>query len=236
MFSQLVKEKLGYYVYGLKDPRNNKFFYIGKGIGDRAFSHVEYALKGRGKKIDKISTIQSIISDGYELVPTIIRHGLDEDTAFEVESALIDCFGLENLANIQLGHKSSDRGIMSATDVQLKYDAEKLIVDDKTKILLVCINGSYKKDMSEEELYKITRGNWRCSFERVKPCNYVLGVYRGIVKTVYVPESWHNIVDHNEVMKRYFEGDVPENAKEFINKDVSHYLNNNQWSFKYINL
>jgi uncharacterized protein len=234
MFSQLVIEKLGYYVYGLKDPRNNKFFYIGKGIRNRAFSHIEEAFRGRGKKIDKISTIQSIISDGYELEPIIIRHGLDEDTAYEVESALIDCFGLENLANIQAGHKSSDRGIMSATDVQLKYNPKKLRVDHNTKILLVCINGSYKKDMSEEELYKITRGNWKCAMDRVKQCNYVFGVYHGLVKTVYIPERWYNIQD-TKCMKRYFEGYVPENSKNFINKDVSKYIPKNQWSFKYIN-
>jgi uncharacterized protein len=235
MFSQLVKEKLGYYVYGLKDPRNNKYFYIGKGTGNRAFAHVEEALRGRGKKLDKIGTIQSIISSGYKLEPIIIRHGLDEDTAFELESALIDIFGLENLANIKAGHKS-DRGIMTAAEIQLKYDAEKLTVDDNTKILLVCINGSYKKDMSEEELYKITKGNWLCNINKAKQCNYVLGVYHGLVKTIYVPEQWDNIKDSNGVIKRHFEGYVPENYNEFIDKDVSSYLKNNQWSFRYINL
>ena len=33
-FSDKVKQKLGYYVYALADPRDNKIFYIGKGINN----------------------------------------------------------------------------------------------------------------------------------------------------------------------------------------------------------
>lgn len=37
-FSDKVKQKLGYYVYALADPRDNKIFYIGKGINNRIFN------------------------------------------------------------------------------------------------------------------------------------------------------------------------------------------------------
>ena len=40
-FSEKVKQKLGYYVYALVDPRDNKIFYIGKGINNRIFQHEE---------------------------------------------------------------------------------------------------------------------------------------------------------------------------------------------------
>ena len=33
-FSDKTIEELGYYVYSLTDPRNNKIFYIGKGCGN----------------------------------------------------------------------------------------------------------------------------------------------------------------------------------------------------------
>jgi hypothetical protein len=38
-FSALAKERLGWYVYLLRDPRTGEIFYIGKGRGDRAFQH-----------------------------------------------------------------------------------------------------------------------------------------------------------------------------------------------------
>lgn len=38
-FSPEVAEKLQYYVYRLIDPRNGETFYIGKGKGNRVFSH-----------------------------------------------------------------------------------------------------------------------------------------------------------------------------------------------------
>ena len=47
-FSQSVKEQLKYYVYALKDPRSLSkidFFYVGKGIGNRVFNHLEDAKK-----------------------------------------------------------------------------------------------------------------------------------------------------------------------------------------------
>ena len=36
-------EAIGSYVYTLSDPESNKLFYIGKGVGQRAFQHAEAA-------------------------------------------------------------------------------------------------------------------------------------------------------------------------------------------------
>ena len=38
-FSAGVDEKIGNYVYRLIDPRNGETFYVGKGKGNRIFSH-----------------------------------------------------------------------------------------------------------------------------------------------------------------------------------------------------
>ena len=40
-FTQEVIEQLKYYVYLLIDPTTNKPFYVGKGQGNRIFSHVQ---------------------------------------------------------------------------------------------------------------------------------------------------------------------------------------------------
>lgn len=39
-FSQAVCEKIGYYVYILKDLRTAEIFYIGKGVSNRVFQHI----------------------------------------------------------------------------------------------------------------------------------------------------------------------------------------------------
>lgn len=41
LFPPEVVEKLKSYVYRLIDPRNGETFYVGKGKGNRVFSHVE---------------------------------------------------------------------------------------------------------------------------------------------------------------------------------------------------
>ena len=40
-FSDKVKQKLGYYVYALADPRENKIVYIGIGINNLIVQHEE---------------------------------------------------------------------------------------------------------------------------------------------------------------------------------------------------
>ena len=59
MFSQSVIEKLDFYVYFLQDPRTDEVFYIGKGIGNRVFNHLECAIEtdGTTEKLDKIRDI-----------------------------------------------------------------------------------------------------------------------------------------------------------------------------------
>ena len=48
-FDDLQKKRLGLYVYALRDPRDEKLFYVGQGERDRVLSHfkeAENALNG----------------------------------------------------------------------------------------------------------------------------------------------------------------------------------------------
>ena len=82
--SQSTIEKLGYYVYLLIDPRDNKVFYVGKGKGNRINQHLLGALDDKTNETEKIKKIREIQNTGLEVKHSVLRHELTEKEAFEV--------------------------------------------------------------------------------------------------------------------------------------------------------
>jgi len=61
-----VSRKLKTYVYRLIDPRNGETFYVGKGQGDRVFSHIRGEEKLEGDELDnKLKRIREIRVAGF---------------------------------------------------------------------------------------------------------------------------------------------------------------------------
>src|ERR1700733_12703572 len=88
-----VIQKLKTYVYRLIDPRNGETFYVVKGVGNRIFAHVRAEAGIEGDDLgNKMHRIREIRLAGFEVAHVIHRHGMDDDTAFQVESALIDAY------------------------------------------------------------------------------------------------------------------------------------------------
>src|ERR1700674_2809920 len=98
-FPPEVSRELKTYVYRLIDPRNGETFYVGKGQGNRVFSHIRAEQNLEGDDLDnKVKRIREIRLAGFEVAHVIHRHGMDKTTAFEVESALLDAYpGLTNI-------------------------------------------------------------------------------------------------------------------------------------------
>jgi hypothetical protein len=86
-----VADKLNTYVYRLIDPRNGETFYVGKGKGNRVFEHVRAEVK-EDELGNKLKRIREIRLADFEVAHVIHRHGMDDETAFEVEAALIDAY------------------------------------------------------------------------------------------------------------------------------------------------
>src|SRR3990170_47373 len=134
-----VAAKLKTYVYRLIDPRNGETFYIGKGRGNRVFSHMRAEEKLEGDEIDnRIKRIREIRLSGFEVAHVIHRHGMDERTAFEVEAALIDAY--PGLTNIVGGTGGNDYGVMHANEIIRRYSAEPAVF--RHKALLISVNRS----------------------------------------------------------------------------------------------
>ncbi len=195
-FSEKSLEALnGYYVYALIDPRNDKVFYIGKGIGNRVFSHeIEYE-KSINLEKDKINIIREINKSGFKVKRLIINWGLNEKEAFIAEATLINL--LKYSSYIQLTNEVSGHHVhecLTTEEFDLLYGATPLEKEDiRHNILVIKINKLYRKDMSEEELYNAVRGYWVVSLNSIQSRNieYVFGVYNGLIVAVYKPDEWH---------------------------------------------
>jgi hypothetical protein len=149
-FPAEVARKLKTYVYRLIDPRNGETFYIGKGQGNRVFSHIRAEQNLEGDDLDnKVKRIREIRVAGFEVAHVIHRHGLDDKTAFEVESALIDAY--PGLTNIVGGAGGNDYGVMHAQQIISRYCAEPAVFQHKA--LLISVNTS----ATETSLYEATR-------------------------------------------------------------------------------
>jgi hypothetical protein len=136
-FANATKEHFQFYVYGLVDPRDKKIFYVGKAsANNRAFDH----LKASASESDKSSKIAEIRAAKSEPLVEILRYGLEsESLALEVEAAIIDAIGLENLTNAVRGH-GVERGRMPAQKVERLYGSTPIKVSkicDRLWLLMV---------------------------------------------------------------------------------------------------
>lgn len=196
-FPHEVKSKLYHYVYRLIDPRNGETFYVGKGKGDRVFSHASGDIEN-DPLTEKLKRIRSIKIAGFEVAHVIHRHGMDEKTAFEVEAALLDAYpGLSNMAG---GHRSHDYGVMHANEVIQKYCAKTATF--RERVLLISVNRS----ALEDSLYESTRFAWRLSPRKAQQADIVLATVQGIIVGAFEVTKWLPATKENFPGKETIEG------------------------------
>ena len=219
-----VTENIGYYVYALRAPRSSKPFYIGKGKGNRVFAHAKAAIKSNDES-DKLDRIRGILSAGREIKYQIVRHGLTEKEALEIEATLIDYLGLDLLSNKVAGHEMNDRGLMTAAEIVSQYRAVPARI--KEPVLLIIINRLFKRNMTEKQLYQATRGNWVLGRKREK-AKYGLAVYHGIIRAAYRIRSWTPVSLKAKNGKRkirwQFRGSKATELSHYIGKSVARHI------------
>jgi hypothetical protein len=228
-----VAHRLGYYVYLYIDPRSEQPFYVGKGQGDRALSHLSEEAESR-----KCTRIAELKAEGKEPRIDILAHGLrDEETAFRIEAAVIDLFGLDTLTNDVRGWRSLQLGRLPLSELTMYYAAKPVAVD--VPALLIRINRLFRHNMTPQELYEATRGVWKLG-ARCTKAQYAFAVFEGVVREVYEIESWHPAAttpyvtrDAVKLMtngRREFVGHVAEPAvrDRFFGRSVADYFHRGQ--------
>ena len=201
-FSKKVQEAIGYYVYVLVDPRTKQVFYVGKGKGNRVFDHEREAKDPQTPSSDKIDQIRDIQNAGREVEKYIVRHGLDENTAYEVEASIIDILSYQgfnislSLTNAVSGHHQWDRGIKTVDDIEQLYAPQPAgnYMSGTRQVLSITINKMYPpKKHLPNGVYEAVRSCWKLSSRSVNNIKYVLAVYQGVVRGVFMVDSWHQI-------------------------------------------
>jgi uncharacterized protein len=218
-FPSEILAKLKFYVYRLIDPRNGETFYIGKGKGNRVFSHANGQID-EDSLTEKTSRILQIKLAGFEVAHVIHRHGLDEKTAFEVEAALIDAY--PGITNISDGHGNSQFGVMHAEEILKRYQAET--AEFKHKVLVINVNRS----ATENNLYEATRYAWRLNAVKARKAEYVLPVQQGLIVGAFIATNWAEATSENFPGREGIEGrwgftgvEAPiEIKKEYIGKVI----------------
>lgn len=193
MFEPSVAEKLEAYVYALIDPRTDRPFYIGKGRDNRVFSHAERALEAPNAS-DKYDIITEILDSGMEVRHLIIRHGMTDLTALEVESALIDFCTVINqpIANIVLGQGARAFGVMTADEIVRKYQATPLAKIEEG-FVLININKTYKRAKGQKSYYEATKESWPINKSKIPTLKYALSEYKGFVVEVFEIKEWYAV-------------------------------------------
>ena len=191
-----VVEGLGFYVYVLRDPRDGSVFYVGKGLGQRVYSHVNLALSGKSDPaLDaaKITRIKAIVASGQDVEHLFVSTNIaDEDTAYMIEQAVID--GLrangQDLTNLQSGRHSRGKGLATVSDAIARLGAEAAPPLPPGSVVFL-INRAWRPGDGVEAVYKATHGHWVIGAGSRAKAKQAFGVSFGIIRGVFDIQNWY---------------------------------------------
>jgi hypothetical protein len=233
MFDEKTKQHLKSYVYLLIDPTTKKPFYVGKGNNDRVFDHMRCALEFETVS-DKYDTIRKIHNDNKIVEHIIVRHGLTDKEAFEIEATLIDVFDflVSGLTNIAGGQKSIEKGLMTSDEIIRLYNAQPLtgISED---CIIININKQYKRGSGKNAVYTATKEIWTIDKSRLNNLKLVLSEYKGLIVEVFQVDEWYEKArGYNPKTKKFgqtkigygFNGQIAsdEIRQLYLNKSIAH--------------
>jgi hypothetical protein len=192
-FTQETIEAIGSYVYALIDPRkseshSSRIFYVGKGVGNRCFSHAEAETRWKaGEPNPKLGLIREIRKATGKPPPvSIIAHRLTEGEAHRLEAALIST--LQTDCNLVRG-KYADDYYLTTAELEGRHSCPLHESELGHRVLLVNLNGgdelpSYP-DTEPEDFPRRVLMYWPLSDRNADQVEYIIGVYRQVTRIVF---------------------------------------------------
>ena len=182
-FPSNIHKELKNYIYALYDPTNSSDlpFYVGRGVGDRVFSHLS---ESHNDEVN--NTIKEIENKGLKPTLKILIHGLTAQEAKSAETAAIAMLGKDNLANKVKGSGSSLTKV-SPQELIDHYNAKEVYV--KHRVIMI-IRNPWNPDLSEQRHYDKTRSAWKLGPKK-DLAEYAFLVNQSVVKRVYTIAAWY---------------------------------------------
>lgn len=194
-FSKRVCSAIGYYVYRLVDPRNDETFYVGRGVNNRCFDHMEEAedalFGGRSSK--KTDRINAIHKDGLKVETIMHRHALrDDEECGTVEAAMIEAY--PDLTNKVAGEGTTLYGARPTSKVIRQYDLPPAAFG-RHKCLLLSLTKRWPRADDDAptswfDIYARARHGWPIDIKRAEKADYVVAHARGIIVAVFEVDEW----------------------------------------------
>ncbi|NOS55745.1 MAG: GIY-YIG nuclease family protein [Cyclobacteriaceae bacterium] len=164
-FDPLQIKRLGNYVYALRDPRDRKIFYVGKGKANRVFSHFNKADKVNSNSAN-LNTIDSktlrildIWKHDEDVEWIILAHNLaiKHNITDYVESAIFDCLS-ESQNGDTLNENVPPKSSRLSPDDIIAFAAG--YVNPKTPLATVFIFPIHNTAQGLTSIYNATRAAW----------------------------------------------------------------------------
>jgi hypothetical protein len=161
------------YVYALGHP-DFGLFYVGKGKGQRVYSHEQDAGASE-QKSEKLRILRELKKSGKTPTRFVVNSGLTDDEASNLEAILIefcrkltDCKLTPTLSNLKAG--AGAHGFMLQDRAIDSLNAPPADLGDK-RLLLLSINASFDSAFDySENLPTHVAGRWVLSKPRAEAC------------------------------------------------------------------
>ena len=194
-----VAERIGpWYVYVLVHPGTGHPFYVGKGTKQRLLSHgIEADKNAEPGQPEKLRRIRALRRSGQEPRIDVVRRGLTEASALQVEAALID--SLPDLANCVRGH-GIEGGRETLQELVAQYGARP-IGETPVPVLMIRLGPwrdqydprtgrrgrGYRPGMDSLEINNSTRAWWNVSAKEIhrRGVQHFVAVHRGVTRALY---------------------------------------------------